>query len=248
MQGMKYETYCLSKKEWLLYGGQGVLYLALLSYVFYRSMEIFFIFLPVGLCYPLLLREDLKKRRKELLTIQFKDAILSAAAALNAGFSVENSFGKALQEIERVHGTDSMMAEEIRLMLHKVRMNRTFEDAFSDFAERSGLEDVRSFAAVFLAARRSGGELMKIIAKTAEIIAEKIRIQEDILTATAAKRMEQKIMRMVPMLIIFYMDLTSPGFFSILYETMAGRVIMTICLLVYLGACRMAKWCLEIGI
>lgn len=245
---MEYETYCLSKKEWMLYGGQGILYLALLSYVFYRSIAVFFIFLPAGVCYPLFRREDLKRRRKELLTIQFKDAILSAAAALNAGFSVENSFGKALEEIERIHGKDSMMAEEIRLMLHKVRMNRTFEDAFSDFAGRSGLEDVKSFAAVFLAARRSGGELMKIIAKTAEIIAEKIRIQEDILTATAAKRMEQRIMRMIPMFIIFYMDLTSPGFFRILYETMAGRMIMTICLLVYLGACRMAEWCLEICI
>lgn len=247
-QGTEYETYCLSKKEWVLYGGQGVLCLALLSYIFYRSGWIFLLFLPAAFCYPLLVRRELKERRKEQLTIQFKDAILAVSSALNAGYSVENAFGKALEEVERIHGEDSMMAEEIRLMLHKVRMNRTFEEAFADFSQRSGLEDVRSFADVFLAARRSGGELMKIIARTAEIIAEKIRIQEDIMTATAAKRLEQRVMAIIPILIVFYMDITSPGFFDVLYETSVGRIIMTICLIIYAAVCCMAKRCLEIRV
>lgn len=90
-------------------------------------------------------------------------------------------------------------------------MNLTFEDALGDFAARSGLDDVKNFADVFLAARKSGGELMRIITRTAEIIGEKIRIQEEILTATASKRMEQRIMSGIPVLIVIYIELTSPG-------------------------------------
>lgn len=75
--------------------------------------------------------------------------------------------------MEEIHGNDSMIVREIRLILQKVRMNLTFEEALGDFAERSGLDDVRNFADVFLAARKSGGELMKIIARTAEIIGGK---------------------------------------------------------------------------
>lgn len=180
--------------------------------------------------------------------MQFKDAILSVASGLNAGLSVENAFAASLEEVNRIYGENSMMSEEIRLMFYKTRMNRTFEEALEDFARRSGLDDVRSFSDVFLAARKSGGELMKIIARSAEIIGEKIRIQEDIITATAAKRMEQKIMSAIPVLIVFYIEFTSPGFFQVLYTTLAGRVIMTVCLSIYLGACWLAKMILEIGV
>lgn len=141
-----------------------------------------------------------------------------------------------------------MIAKEIRLILRKVRMNLTFEDALGDFAARSGLDDVKNFADVFLAARKSGGELMRIITRTAEIIGEKIRIQEEILTATASKRMEQRIMSGIPVLIVIYIELTSPGFFGILYTTLIGRMLMTVCLAVYLASCWLADHFLEIEV
>lgn len=180
--------------------------------------------------------------------MQFKDAILSLASCLNAGYSVENGFEEALRETDRVYGKESMISSEIRLLLHKVRLNRTIGEALENFAARSGLDDVKSFANVFLAARESGGELMKIIARTAEIIGEKIRVQNDILTATASRRLEQKVMSAIPILIVFYMEITSPGFFQILYTTVIGRIIMTVCLGVYLFSCISAKRILEIEV
>jgi len=219
-----------------------------MDYVFYRNAGLFLVLLPVGMLFPLMLRKQLKKRRMETLRGQFKDAILAVASGLNAGYSVENAFAVSLKEMEEIHGSDSMIAKEIRLILRKVRMNLTFEDALGDFAKRSGLDDVKNFSDVFLAARKSGGELMKIIARTAEIIGEKIRIQEEILTATASRRMEQKIMSAIPILIVVYIELTSPGFFEILYSTMGGRILMTICLGIYLVSCQLAKSFLEIEI
>lgn len=238
----------MSKKEWVSYSGQGILYVGVLSFVFYRSVWVFLALVPVGICYPLMIRKDLKRKRLERLRGQFRDAILAVASCLNAGYSVENAFSEALREVDRVHGRESMMSEEIRLMIHKTRVNRTFEESLQDFAVRSGLDDAKSFADVFLAARVSGGELMKIIARTAEIIGEKIRIQEDILTATASRRLEQKIMNMIPIVIVLYLDLTSPGFFDVLYTTMAGRMIMTGCLFVYLGAIVLAGKMMEIAV
>lgn len=208
----------------------------------------FLAMLPVGVCYPLMKRSELKRRRLEELRIQFKDAILSAASNLNAGYSVELAFSEALKDVNRIYGPDSMMSEEIRLILHKTRVNQTFEEALLNFALRSGLDDVRSFAEVFLAGRESGGELMKTIAGTAEIIGEKIRVKEEILTATASRRFEQRVMSVVPVGIVLYLELASPGFFDVLYTTMAGRVLMTICLLVYLGSIYLAKKMLEIAV
>lgn len=230
------------------YGGQGILYMAVVSYVFYRSFFVFLCLIPVGICYPLFCRKRLKKRRLEILQVQFKDAILALSSCLNAGYSVENAFSEALKETDRVYGKDSMISEEIRLVIYKIRMNRTVEEALSDFALRSGLKDVKSFADVFLAAKGSGGELIKIIVRTADIISEKIRVQQDILMATASRRLEQKIMSAIPVLIVLYLDLTSPGFFDVLYTTTIGRIIMTGCLMVYVGSIGLAGKLLEISV
>ena len=154
LQGIEYETYTLSRREWVL------------DYVFYRSFLLILLIFPAGILFPLALKKKLKQRRMEKLRGEFKDAILAVASGLNAGYSVENAFAVSLKEMEEIHGSDSMIAKEIRLILRKVRMNLTFEDALGDFAARSGLDDVKNFADVFLAARKSGGELMRIIART----------------------------------------------------------------------------------
>lgn len=141
-----------------------------------------------------------------------------------------------------------MIAQEIRLILRKVRLNLTFEEALGDFAKRSGLDDVKNFSDVFLAARKMRRGTDEDHRQDRGDHRRKIRIQEEILTATASRRMEQKIMSAIPILIVVYIELTSPGFFEILYSTMGGRILMTICLGIYLVSCQLAKSFLEIEI
>lgn len=245
---MNYEEYHFGFFEWCLLTGQGILLLGLLTYVFYRSLFAFVLFLPLGFFYPLYKRGDRKQKRLETLRVQFKDAILILASSLNAGYSVENAFVSSLEELDRIYGADSMISKEIRLIIRKTRMNLPVGEALKDFADRSGIDDVENFAEVFVAARKSGGELMKIISQTAQIIGEKIRIHEEILTMTASKRLEQRIMSVVPMLLVFYIEMTSPGFFQVLYTTLQGRILMTLCLLAYLLSLWVTEKILEIAV
>ena len=74
-------------------------------------------------------------------------------------------------------------------------MNRPVELLLADMGRRSGIQDVDQFAQVFAAAKRSGGELTDIISPgRAGIIRDKIQVQEEIHTLTAARVFEQKIM------------------------------------------------------
>ena len=50
---------------------------------------------------------------------------------------------------------------------------------------------------------------------------------------TASRQFEQKIMNLLPFFIILYIDITSPGFFDLMYTTGIGRILMTGCLVVY---------------
>ena len=115
-------------------------------------------------------------------------------------------------------------------------MRIPIEKAFEELGEKSHIEDIKNFARVLKIAKRSGGELVSIINHTANIIHDKIRIKEEIVTLTAAKRFEQKIMNLFPIFIILYIDSTSPGFFTLMYTTFIGKAAMTLCLLLYIFA------------
>lgn len=220
----------------------------LAAYAFYRSLTSFLILLPFGLLFPIYKRRDLQQERTRQLGLQFKEAILVLASFLGAGYSLENSLAMSVRELEGVYGKNSMMAEEFSLLNAGVRMNRPVEQLLMDFGARSGLDDADNFAQVFAAARRSGGELVEIIHYTAGIISDKTQVQEEIHTMTASKVFEQKIMNGIPFLIVLYIDLTSPGFFRVMYETLFGRAVMSMCLAAYAGALLLSKKVLKIEV
>ena len=178
--------------------------------------------------------------------------IMGAGAAglcayfLSAGYSLENSLSLSVKELEGLYGKTGMITEEFSYMEAGVRMNRPVELLLADMGRRSGIQDVDQFARVFAAAKRSGGELTDIISQTAGIIRDKIQVQEEIHTLTAARVFEQKIMNGIPFGIILYIDFTSPGFFHVMYETWLGRIFMTACLGIYVGAVFLAKKILDI--
>lgn len=247
-QGFSYEDYRLSWKEWVRYGSLGIGFCGLTAYTFYRSFLIFCLFLPVGAAYPLVRRKSLKEERLFRLNQEFKEGIQILAANLSAGYSVENALANSVRELDLVFGQTGMIKREFSFMAQQIRMNRPAEQVLFEFSRRSGLEDVRNFAQVFNAARRSGGDLVAVINHTAGVIRDKAQVKEEIANMTAEKRLEQRIMNMIPFALILYIDRASPGFFDLMYGTAAGRIFMTLCLGVYGVALWLSKRILDIPV
>ncbi len=141
-----------------------------------------------------------------------------------------------------------MIVQETAQINRGIRLNKPAELLISDFADRSGLQDVRSFAGVFLIAKRTGGDLRRIIDRTSEVIRDRIAVQEEIRTLTASRRFEQAIMNLIPFLLIFYISAAVPGYLDVMYETLPGRLVMTVCLILIAAAYLLQKKILEIQI
>lgn len=247
-QVMRYDRYVLSVQEALFYMAEGAGACALVSYTFYRSLALFLVLLPIGLCYPWHQRQTLMRRRLEQLNQEFKEGAMVLAGALAAGYSVENAFSNSLRELKLLYGEQSLIGREFAYLCEQMGMNRPVEQVLWEFGQRSGLEDIQNFAEVFSVAKRSGGDLVSILNHTAQVIADKSQVREEIRTMTASKQFEQRIMNLIPFLIVFYVDMTSPGFFGMMYATAVGRVIMTVCLAVYGAAYWMAGRILDIHV
>ena len=74
-----------------------------------------------------------------------------------------------------LYGEDGLITREFSYMIAQLKTNRTVEEVLNDFAERSGLEDVKNFSEVFSVAKRSGGDLSGIMRHTAEVIRDKMQ-------------------------------------------------------------------------
>lgn len=192
--------------------------------------------------------KELIRKQQQQLADQFKDAILSVAAGLQAGYSIENAFLEAGRDMERLYGADSLMAKEIRYMKKGLRNHVPLEILLVDLGRRSKEADMEDFAQVFAIAKRSGGNLNAIIRRSAAITGEKIEVKREIRTLLSSRRYEQRIMNMVPFLIMAYLQLTSKGFFDCLYFNTAGILIMTGCLALYLAAFLISRKMIEIEV
>ena len=85
-------------------------------------------------------------------------------------------------------------------------------------------------------AKRSGGNMTDIIGRTIAVISRKMDVEKEIDVLISSKRLEAGIMNIVPFFIIFYISITSNGFFDPLYHNVVGVILMTICMLVYFAA------------
>ncbi len=211
-----------------------------LAYLFYRSLLIFGLMLPLSVYLAGRMKKQARERKERGLAVRFKDGLLALGASLSAGHSAENAVRDAAEELAFLYGREDVMTKEFERIAARTEMNVPLEQAMAEFSARTGLADIRSFTEVFRAARRTGGEMGKIILDTVHVITGKLEVREEIYTMLRGRQYEQKIMKAIPLLILFYLDRSSPGFFSVLYETMLGRIIMTVCLAVYLTAVYLA--------
>ena len=203
-----------------------------IAYIFYRSLSafliLFMVFLPLCGYYA---RLEFRKSRDRRLSLEFRDTIASLSGYLSAGYSVENAFLETYRERAEIGDKGSIMKKELELILKGIGLNKNIEDMLTDFAVRSGNQDIRSFAFVFALTKRNGGNMREVILRTVNIIRDKTSVEEDIRTSIRGVRYEQLIMTAIPFFIVFYMNLSSGSFFSSLYEGLSGRMIMSLALL-----------------
>lgn len=177
-----------------------------------------------------------EEARRWRINLEFKEGLQGISAALNAGYSIENAIEESKKDLQVLYGKDSPLCREFQIMLEQLRLNRPVEQVMDEFASRNGVEDIKSFAEVFRTARRSGGNLVAITRNCAERIAEKIEVSTEIHTLIAGKRMEGRIMTVVPLGMILYFWICSPGFLDCLYTGIRGRITMSFFLAVYIAA------------
>lgn len=243
-----YSIYRFSPGEFIKYLLQGMLITAIVGELFYRSLISVIPLSPIIIIYLKTKKKELISKRRWKLNLEFKDAITGLAASLSGGYSAEHALNDALKDLYLLYDSNSMIIKEFTFLVNQLKMNITIERALMDFGERTGIDDIISFAEVFTTAKRTGGDLVGIIRSTSNTINDKVEVKREIITMLAGKKYEAGIMKVIPLAIILYLSVSSPGFLEPLYHNVLGIAIMSILLLIYLGAYMLSEKIIAIEI
>ena len=217
-KGIDYARYVLNKNELYKYVAASYFSFFSVGYLFYKS---FIIAMIIGLSswkFKVLYEEYLGKKRRDQLLIQFKDLMYGISTGVNNGGNIKEALKNSRENLVRLYSEDGYIVKEIDYMIHAFDNAKMYEsDILYDFAN-------------------TGGNLQKVIMSTIEVIMDKMNIQREIKVIVAQKQMEGKIVAIMPIIVLAFLNLVSPSYLSPMYDTLAGKIIMTISLIGFITA------------
>lgn len=224
-----YDIYLMDVQEKITTFTKSFLVLFLAAYIFYQDILFSLMFALLAFFSKSYMVKYLVIRRKMELIYQFRDALYSMSSSISSGKQMPHAITDTQRNLKLLYSEDDYIVKEFNFMVKRIEeTNETLEEIITDFAERTGIEDIRNFADVYVTCRTTGGDLESIIRKTSDVIIEKINIKREIHSIITQKKYEAKILTAMPFIVILFLSIISPGYLHSMYNTLLGRFIMTI--------------------
>ena len=199
-----------------------------ISYLMYRNLLFAAVIIPFSGRIKGFVREIIIKDRRRRYMSEFKDFLFMVSTAVGAGRSMKDAVSEAIPSLKSIYGNRSVLTKD--LILAYERMDKGGENdvrVLNDLAGASGLEDVQDFVTVYSICKETGADLISALNKAASVIMDKMSIEREIDEIVRRKEKEGLVIFAMPALIILFLNITAPDYISPLYETIAGRIIMT---------------------
>jgi tight adherence protein B len=221
-----YNSMILSLPDKVRYMLFACVVLILTGFLFFRDIYFCVFLCALAPVYPGIRKRQLIKKRKYELYMQFKDLLHSVSSSLSAGRSVEGAFRSSIYDMEIIYNKkDCPIINELHVIIRKLDNNQTIDSALFDFADRSGSEDIHNFAEVLAICRNTGGNLVEVVRNTASVICQKMDIRSEIDIQAAERKLSQKILSIMPVILLLVISFGSPDYIGPLYSS-DGHVVM----------------------
>ena len=148
----------------------------------------------------------LKDKRMKNLLYQFRDMMESLSASYSAGKNTQGAFLDACGDLIGIYGEKADIVKELKLIVDGIYNGQSVEEMLSNFAARSHLDDIESFATIFEVTNRYGGDMRRVVGETREIINDKIETELEIQTLLTANKNDLNIMIVMPVLIMLMLN------------------------------------------
>ena len=156
------------------------------------------------------------------------------SVAAGAGNVEVQAIRSALKDLKIAYNENADIVREVEnILLQYEKGGKKLKDLFQDFANRSGLEDIQSFATIYAVIEGKSDRFGDILIQTQEIIGDKIEIEQEIQTVITSAKSETNMMIVMPIIIVIAMSGMGEGLMDSLFTTAVGHFAATISLIIF---------------
>lgn len=204
---------------------------ALTGWLFYKSIAAVFIMPVLSLAFYKRYKSYVVTAKKEKVNVNFKDVLYAFSDSAASGKQADAAIINSYRNLKSIYGEDDILTKEFRYMSAGISETRDSpERLLMEFSRRMGIEDIRNFMEIYCICIRSGGDREKAVNKAAGLIGEKIVIRQELSGAMISKKIEACILCAIPIAVLGFMQVISGDYSEVLYTSIQGRIIMTVCL------------------
>ncbi|MBX3020619.1 MAG: type II secretion system F family protein [Bdellovibrionales bacterium] len=196
--------------------GIGMLMFLLVWPHFGLGVVLFCAFTFAGWQAPKIIMVNLWERRCATLTNQMVDGMTIMANGIKAGQSLTQSMERV---VENMSGP---LSQEFSLVLNKVRLGMSVEDALNEFGERIPRQDVQMFVTGVNILKETGGNLAETFQTITSTVRERQKIEKKIEALTAQGMMQAVIITLVPLLLLGIFLVIDPNYVMPLFTKPLG--------------------------
>jgi len=169
---------------------------------------------------PAFIVQALRARRLHKLNDQLEQMVSMVSNSLKAGFGLLQSLDQAAQQLP------PPLSSELLRVIHETNVGATLEDALAPLSERVESYDLDMIVTAILIQRTVGGNLAEILDNVGYTIRERVRIQGEVNTLTAQKKLSGIIVGLLPVAVVLLFFAASPDYMSVLFTHTAGRILL----------------------
>jgi tight adherence protein C len=179
-----------------------------LSLSSFQGVAIFTIF---GFFLPTIVLWYLRKKRQEAIFLTLPDALDLLVVCVESGLGLDAAMRKVCDEMSS-HA--KVICEEFALANFQLQMGRPRREVLHDLGVRTGVDDVRSLAAILIQADRFGSS-----------IAQALRVQSDSMRTRRKQLAEEKAAKTAVQLLFPLILFIFPGIFVVLVGPAAINIM-----------------------
>lgn len=172
-------------------------------------------------------------KRKKKLRMQFRDMLEALSVAMRAGNPLAVALQSAREDLLLLYNASSDIIIEMDIIIASFNNAVPLSESFHDFAQRSGLEDIESFASIYQTIEGKSSRADEIVRQTQDIIGDKMEIEMEIETLMTAAKNEMNVMLFMPIIILLILGYVGSGFMGAIYTSVGGRIAATIGLVIF---------------
>ena len=176
----------------------------------------------IGAPLPLLYLAYLRGRRLARLQDQLPSALEILARSIRAGRTLEQAV-KLLGD----HSPEPL-AKEFRWCASQMEMGLALPAVMRSLIERVRLYDMRIFATTLIVHRQTGGNIVTVLERLAQVIRERLNYRRQLRAMTAAGRMSAGMVGLVAPGVFLYFFFFRPEYVSTMLHSPLGQMLLAL--------------------